>query len=60
MASTLDEAAKAYRRAETVLNQRRDELHRAIVDAVAGGMSKSEAARRSGYTREYVTKLCAG
>jgi hypothetical protein len=57
MADTLERATRAFRRAEQVASERRKELHNAIVEAVAGGMSKSEAARRTGYTREYVAKI---
>ena len=57
VASTLEDAARAFRRAEETLRKRRVELHSAIAEAVAGGMSKSEAARRTGYTREYVAKI---
>lgn len=57
MADTLEQATRAFRRAEETLNKRRAELHNAITQAVASGMSKSEAARRTGYTREYVAKI---
>lgn len=53
----LERAARAYRRAEKTLSDRRGELHEAVTAAVSAGMSKSEAARRTGYTREYVTTL---
>lgn len=53
----LERATRAYRRAERTLSDRRSELHQAVTAAVAAGMSKSEAARRTGYTREYVTTL---
>lgn len=58
MAATLEDATRAFRRAEDVLQKRRTELHAAIAEAVARGMSKSEAARRTGYTREYVAQIC--
>lgn len=58
MADTLEQATRAFRRAEDVLNRRRAELHAAIAQAVTDGMSKSEVARRTGYTREYVAKIC--
>jgi len=58
-ASDLDKVAKAHQRAKRTYEDRRAELHTAIVESVTRlGMSKSEAARISGYTREYVAKLC--
>ena len=37
----------------------RAELHAAIAEVVAGGgVTISEVARRTGYTREYVSKIC--
>lgn len=58
-AADLQRAARAYQRANDVAKRKRSDLHEAIVEAVLLlGMTKSEAARISGYTREYVTKLC--
>ena len=54
---TLEDAARAFQRARATLARRREELHAAIAQAVASGMSKSEVARRTGYTREYVAKI---
>jgi hypothetical protein len=55
----LQNVARAYHRANETMKKRRHELHEAVVDSVLLlGMSKSEAARISGYTREYVAKLC--
>lgn len=55
----LKKVAKAHQRAKQAFEDRRAELHAAVVESVTKfGMSKSEAARISGYTREYVAKLC--
>jgi len=55
----LEKVAKAHQRAKRALEDRRAELHAAIVESVNSlGMSKSKAARISGYSREYVAKLC--
>jgi hypothetical protein len=53
----LDATTVRFRRAEDVVAARRLELHDAIVDATAE-LSYSEIARRTGYTREYVAKIC--
>jgi hypothetical protein len=50
-------AARAYRRAEATLKRRREELHAAILRSTAAGETKSQIARDTGYTREYVTAL---
>lgn len=58
-AQELERVAKAYRRAKRVYEDRRLGLHRAVVESVnLLGMSKSEAARISGYSREYVKRIC--
>lgn len=58
-ARDLQAVARAYHRANDTAKRRRDELHEAIIDSVLLlGMTKSEAGRISGYTREYVAKLC--
>jgi CRP-like cAMP-binding protein len=56
--AALEQAAKAFHRAEQKLDEQRGVLHHAIVEAVDKGVTKSEAARRTGYTREYVTRIC--
>ncbi|WP_433078936.1 hypothetical protein ACQP1P_38750 [Dactylosporangium sp. CA-052675] len=54
----LDAAAARFRRAEQVMKDRRAELHAAIRAAVGPELLNiSEAARRTGYTREYVSKI---
>lgn len=58
-AAVLDRAARAFRRTEETYERQRAELWEAIVAADVRGMSKSEIARRAGYTREYVTDLLA-
>lgn len=53
-------AARAYKRAEAAYLQRREELHAAILRSDAtGGTTKSQIARDTGYTREYVSALIA-
>lgn len=56
-AAVLDRATRAFRRTEETYERQRRELWEAILAAEARGMSKSEIARRTGYTREYVTEL---
>lgn len=51
------EVARPYLRAKATYEQRRDEIHAAIFKAVRAGESKSQVARDTGYTREYVTDL---
>lgn len=51
------DAARAFERAKAALNRQRTELHRRIVAASRAGNTKSQIARDTGYTREYVTKL---
>jgi CRP-like cAMP-binding protein len=51
------EVARPYLRAKAVYEQRRDDVHAAIIKAVHEGVSKSQVARDTGYTREYVTDL---
>lgn len=53
----LNKAAAAYVRADAVLSRRRASLQEAVIAAVRAGLTKSEAARRAGWTREYVTRL---
>ena len=56
-ADALDEARRTFDRTERQLERLRDELKCAVIAAVRAGMSKAEAGRRSGYSREYVTTL---
>lgn len=56
---TLDATAREYNRLEGRLLELRDQLKRDAIAAVRAGMSKAEAARRSGYTREYISRLVA-
>lgn len=50
-------AARRFRAARSAMDRSRDQLHAAIVTAVASGETKSQVARDTGYTREYVTEL---
>ena len=54
---SLDDEAQLFKRLEHLTQAKRTDLHRAIIAAVESGMSKSEAARRSGYTREHVKAI---
>ncbi|MDG4791978.1 hypothetical protein O7626_39890 [Micromonospora sp. WMMD1102] len=56
-ATALDEAARAFQRTEALLDRQREDLWNKIVAACRAGMSKAEAARRTGYSREYVSDL---
>lgn len=51
------EVARPYLRAKATYEQRRDEVKIAIIKAARDGVSKSQIARDTGYTREYVTDL---
>ena len=53
----LDAVAARYNDLESQLEKLRQELKDAVIAAVRSGLSKSEAARKSGYTREYVSRL---
>lgn len=53
----LEQATRAFRRAEEALKRRRKALHEVIAATVESGISKSEVGRRTGYTREYVAKI---
>lgn len=55
---SLARTAKAFRRAEAKLEEQRRTLHEQIVATVKRGQTKSEVARRTGYTREYVARIC--
>lgn len=52
-------AARAFKRADAVMKQRREALRNAIVRSGSAGETKSQIARDTGYTREYVTTLLA-
>jgi hypothetical protein len=54
---TLDEAARAFRRAEKTLAERRAALTEAIVEAAKDGKRPSEIVAVTGYTREHVRRL---
>lgn len=54
---TLDEAARAYRRAEKTLAERRAALAEAIVEAAKGGTKPMEIVRVTGYAREHVRRI---
>ncbi len=56
---TLAVAAGNYRVAQENLDTRREQLAQAVRDAVAGGMSQSEAARIVGVDRLTVRKWIA-
>lgn len=53
----LDGVAKAFHRLDRQLDDQRKALHAAMIAATEAGASKSEIARRAGYTREYVAKI---
>jgi hypothetical protein len=53
----LDAVSREFTRAEERLRVLREDLKSATIAAVEAGLSVSEAARRAGYTREYVSKL---
>jgi hypothetical protein len=54
---TLIAKTKAFRRAESLTEERRLELANAIVSASVGGVRQSEIVRITGYTREHVRRL---
>lgn len=56
-ATALDDAARAFQRTESLLDRQREDLWNKIVLACRAGMSKAEAARRTGYSREYISDL---
>jgi hypothetical protein len=52
-------AHRAYKRAEHTLEQRRDELFKAIGEAVTErGVRQSDIVKQTGYTREHVRRIC--
>lgn len=55
----LDRALRAYRRAEAVLEQRRQELADAIGAAIhERGMRQVDVVKQTGYTREHIRRIC--
>lgn len=54
---TLEDATKAYRRAEHTLEQRRTQLAEAIADAARAGTKPAEIVRVTGYAREHVRRI---
>lgn len=57
MTSELEQAAKAYRRAEKTFSDRRAELVELVVKAAREGMAQTEIVRITGWTRDYIYKL---
>lgn len=57
MSTDLERAAKAFRRAEVVLEQRRAELADAIRAAAEADVKQVDIVRITGYTRETVRRL---
>jgi hypothetical protein len=57
MSTDLERAAKAFRRAEQALEQRRAELADAIRAADEAGTKQVDIVRITGYTRETVRRL---
>jgi len=55
--TSLEEAARAYRRAEAALERRREELAAEIVAADQAGMRQVEIVKKTGYTRESVRRI---
>lgn len=54
----LDEARRVYDHTEAIQQRQLAELKLAAVLAVLkGGLTRAEAARRAGYTREYMSRL---
>lgn len=53
----LDQVARDFHHLEQQLEDLREQLKARVVAAVLAGMSKAEAGRRAGYSREYVTTL---
>lgn len=56
-AQALDATAREFARVEARLEVLREQLRSDAVAAVKAGMSKAEAGRRAGYSREYVSRL---
>lgn len=57
MTSELEQAVRAYRRAEKGLEQRRDELADLVVRASNEGVPQVELTRVTGWSREHIRKL---
>lgn len=58
-AVTLEEAARAYRRAEKTYTERRADLAAAIVEAARAGRKQAEIVQITGYTRERIRQIVA-
>jgi hypothetical protein len=58
-AEAFDAAARAFDEAEKALEAARARFHETLVAAIADEMSFAEAGRRSGYSREHLSKLHA-
>lgn len=56
-ADALDVAVAEYNETEALLAERHTALIEAMAVAVRAGMTKAEAARRAGYSREHASKL---
>ena len=57
MTSELEQAARAYRRAEKALDERRAELVDQVVKAAKSGVAQVELVRITGWTREHIRKM---
>jgi hypothetical protein len=57
MTGDLEAAARAFRRAEKTLDDRRRALAEAIVTADRAGVRQAEIVRITGYTREHIRQL---
>lgn len=56
-AEALEATVREFDRAQARLKALREQLQRDVIAAVQAGMSKAEAARRTGYSREHVSRL---
>lgn len=54
---SLEEAARAYRRAEKTLEERRAALAQAIVEADRAGRKQVEIVQVTGYAREHIRRI---
>lgn len=55
----LADSMRAYRRAEKLLETRREELFEAIGRAVTErGIKQADVARQTGWTREHIRRIC--
>ena len=57
MTTDLERAAKAYRKAESALEQRRLELAAAIVEATQAKLPQTRIVQATGYTRETIRRI---